>query len=208
MELFNDYRSLARRADRAFNQVAQDHADCVTCAVGCTDCCHAVFGLFLVEAVHLKHHFDQLDRKVRRQVSARAAKAEKELTKLEQKMKGSGGRSGSLAGAVGMERVRCPLLQDNGKCVLYAYRPITCRVYGIPTISRGSIHVCYQTGFKKGKSYPAFNLDHVFKELHLLSRRLLGLSGQRNMERASFLLSIPKIIQTSITGLVQEDADP
>ena len=33
----------------------------IRCERGCSDCCHAVFGLFLIEAAHLKEQFEKLD---------------------------------------------------------------------------------------------------------------------------------------------------
>lgn len=204
--LFKEYEQLAAKADSAFNQVEKDYASYINCVTGCTDCCYSVFGLFLIESVYLKHHFDKLDRKIRREAILRSNKADKELMRIEQKIRDNNlSDPRVLARALGRERVRCPLLNDDGKCILYSYRPITCRVYGIPTVSGGNTHVCYKAGFKEGESYPTFDLDNVFRELHFLSRKLLGRAGQRNMERASFLLSVPKIIKTPVTDLIKEN---
>jgi Fe-S-cluster containining protein len=49
------------------------------------------------------------------------------------------------------ERVRCPMLNDSDQCDIYEFRPITCRLYGIPTAIGGKGHTCGLSGFAKGK---------------------------------------------------------
>ena len=34
-------------------------------------------------------------------------------------------------------KCRCPLLGDDDRCLLYQARPITCRLYGVPTAIAG-----------------------------------------------------------------------
>lgn len=201
--LFRDYERLAAKADSAFQRVEKEHPSCINCATGCTDCCYSVFGLFLIESVYLKYHFDKLSRKLRREAVLRGNKAGEELAKIQKKMEKYNDDPRMLARAAGRERVRCPLLNDEGKCILYPYRPVTCRVYGIPTVSGGEVRVCGKAGFKKGESYPTFNLDKVFKDLYQLSRKLLEKSGQKNMDRASLLVSVPKTITTPLGELVK-----
>ena len=66
-------------------------------------------------------------------------------------------------------RIRCPLLDSNDQCVLYDYRPITCRLYGIPTAIGGKGHVCGQSNFAAGASYPTVHLDKIQERLDRLS---------------------------------------
>ena len=51
--LFDPYNSVASRADFAFQRIEREFPECMRCRIGCSDCCHAVFGLFLIEAVFL-----------------------------------------------------------------------------------------------------------------------------------------------------------
>ncbi len=64
---------------------------------------------------------------------------------------------------------RCPLLDDEDKCVMYEYRPITCRFYGVPTSIGGQGHTCGKTGFKAGGHYPTVFLDKMQLRLAQLS---------------------------------------
>jgi len=104
--------------------------------------------------------------------------------------------------SLGKARIRCPLLNDRNECILYPYRPITCRVYGIPTKVQGVPRVCGQAGFKKEQTYPVFDLDGTHRELHQLSKELLERAGEKNSERASLLLSVSKVIKTPVEELI------
>ncbi len=202
-DLFKEYQEFAQKADYAFNQVEKEYSTCVNCEIGCTDCCYSVFGLFPIEAVYVKYHFDQLERGERREAVLRAKKADKKLQKIEQKLQQYEDDPRARALVAGKERIKCPLLKDSGKCMLYFHRPITCRAYGIPTVAGGSAHVCYKAGFEGGESYPTFNLDTVFKELYAMSCRLLKQSGQQGKEHAASLLSLSKIIKTPVQNLIE-----
>jgi len=83
--LFQRYETLVIKADEAFKKMANDYSRCIKCERHCSDCCHAVFGLFLIEAAYLKHHFDALDRKERRAATLRGNKTDKDFEELEKK---------------------------------------------------------------------------------------------------------------------------
>ena len=51
--VFTAYEALVAEADAVFARVGEMHPDCVTCKPGCSDCCHAMFDLSLVEAMYL-----------------------------------------------------------------------------------------------------------------------------------------------------------
>jgi len=201
-DLFERYESLVNAADRAFQRMAKDYAQEIKCKRGCSDCCHALFGLFFVEAFSLKASFDALERKERRKILARCDKADRDLQRMQEKHKVSGQEGGDASEALGKERLRCPLLSDQEVCLLYSHRPITCRVYGIPTAIRGKARVCRKAGFKEGVSYPAFNLDQVQKELYLLSRELLARHGTADPKQASLLISVSTALKTPLEDII------
>ena len=60
-QVLQGYELLVDKADGFFLKVQQTHGACVKCEPHCSDCCHAVFGLFLIEAAYLKRHFDVTD---------------------------------------------------------------------------------------------------------------------------------------------------
>ena len=69
-------------------------------------------------------------------------------------------------------KLRCPLLDDNDHCLMYHARPLTCRVYGVPTAIAGQGHVCGFSAFEKGQPYPTIHLDKIQNRLEDLSREV------------------------------------
>ena len=202
--LFNRYKSLAANADQAFNKMMQEYGADMKCSPGCSDCCYAMFGLFLIEAVYLQSNFIKLGRNEKRIVIQRCAKADKDISELEKRLRRNNNDRQIEDYSLARERIRCPLLNDEMECCLYPYRPITCRVYGIPTMIRGRAHVCHKSGFKEGEYYPVFDLDGIFKELFHLSRELIQSSSGGNPENASLLISVSKAIQTPVEDIINE----
>lgn len=201
--LLEPYDDLVQKADQGFQRMAGEFAENIKCERHCSDCCHAVFGLFLIEAVFLKRDFDQLGEEERKAVLIRGNEADKALEKLEKTLKTFEDDPQMQAYSMAKARIRCPLLTDNNECVLYPFRPITCRVYGIPTMIQGIPRVCGKAGFKKEQSYPTFNLDGVHRELFELSKELLERTGEEDLESASLLISVSKVIKTPIEELLQ-----
>jgi Fe-S-cluster containining protein len=204
--LIQRYEELVARADFAFQSIEGAYSECVRCELHCSDCCHAVFGIFLIEAAYLQQDFNLLDSNARRAALLRARKADEGLEILRGKIQKHGGAAHE-GGMLARERLRCPLLDESDECILYDRRPITCRVYGIPTRIRGRAHVCGKSGFKKGASYPSFNLDETYRELYALSHELLANSGSESQEKASFLISVSKAITTSLEDILTEDLE-
>jgi Fe-S-cluster containining protein len=141
---------------------------------------------------------------VRQEVIVRADEADRDLKKIEEKLHAYDDDPQMKSYALSKERLRCPLLDMNEECTLYPFRPITCRVYGIPTAIQGTARVCGRAAFKKGESYPTFDLDGAYRALYQLSKELLAKAGRDNMAQASLLLSVSKAIRTPLKDLMQE----
>lgn len=203
--LFQRYELLVARSDQAFHKMQKDYGAYIKCKLHCSDCCHAIFGLFLIEAAYLQQHFSQLSGKQRRAALLRGKRWDKEYRELGERLKIHAGDPQMASYSLGRERIRCPLLSDDRECVLYVYRPITCHVYGIPLVIQGKAHACGKSGFKSGDYYPTFNLDEVQRELYLLSRELLDRAGRKDLGSASLLVSVSKAIETPFKDLIDED---
>ncbi len=204
-DLFQTYEFLVDKADGAFREIQGSHGSCVRCQPHCADCCHAVFGLFLIEAGYLKRQFDGISPGQKKAVLLRVHESERGLRRLESKMRAHAEDPTMQAYILATERVRCPLLKQDNQCILYDYRPITCRVYGIPTRIHGKARVCARAGFEKGGSYPTFDLDSVYRDLFALSKDLLDGAANDHPEKGSLLISVPKAITTPLELIVRED---
>ena len=201
--LFEPYEELVVKADKGFDRVADEFPESMHCKRHCSDCCHAVFGLFLIEAVFLKRDFDKLGEEEKKEALKRATEADKEIEKLERTLKEFENDPQMSVYTMARARIRCPLLNEHDECILYPCRPITCRVYGIPTMIRGVPRFCGKTGFQKGQPYPTFNLDGMHGKLYELSKELVKSIGAEDTDQqASFLFSISKIIRTPVEELI------
>ena len=203
-QLIHSYEFLADEADSAFHRMEKEHGTCIKCERYCSDCCHAVFGLFIIEAAYLKQHFDQLDHKEIKEALLRCNDTDRALKRLEIKLQTNEGDAQMQAYILARERIRCPLLDDKEECILYPYRPITCRVYGIPTKIHGKARVCGKAGFNKSESYPVFDLDGVYSDLFKLSKELLESEETGDPEKASLLISVSKAISTTFEDIINE----
>ena len=202
--LFHSYELLVDKAEAAFQKTTVSHSQCVTCYRHCSDCCHAIFGLFLIEAVYLRDHFARLSAPQQATVLHRCRQADEKLKDIERRFQAEGRDPQGAMNALARERMQCPLLDENQDCVLYRFRPITCRVYGIPTAVHGKVRACGKTRFEEGKSYPVFDLDDAYRDLHVLSMELLKTEGHEDLERASLLISVSKVLQTPRERLLSD----
>ena len=164
-KIFKEYEKVVEGVDKAFKTVEEAHSDCVKCKPGCSDCCYALFDLSLVEALYINHYFNQrFDGKEKEQLLQKADRADRKIHMIKKEAYQAtkkGRQTDEILSRVAWERVRCPLLDDDEKCVLYDKRPITCRLYGIPTAIGGKGHTCGESGFEEGKPYPTVNLDRL-----------------------------------------------
>lgn len=172
--IFRLYGQLRDQADALFQKVSSQFPDCVKCRPGCDDCCHALFDLSLVEAMHVNMVFNKTfgHGPERSRLLENASRIDRDLTKLKRKMyqaEKDGAKSEEILDKAAALRMPCPLLGSDHRCVLYDARPITCRLYGIPLDIGGKSHVCGLSGFQKGRDYPAVQMRRIQEKLEQLS---------------------------------------
>ena len=185
--VFRDYETLTTRTDELFERVRAQFPAEVACTAGCSDCCHAMFDLSLVEAMALNRAFNARFGfgAARSAVLEAAGDADRAATRLKrhyfQRAK-QGATDEEILHEAARDRLRCPLLGPDDRCVLYEQRPVTCRLYGVPTAIHGKAHVCGKCGFARGGAYPTVALDRIQDKLAELSRRLAVAVGSRYRE--------------------------
>jgi Fe-S-cluster containining protein len=176
-EHFVKYEALVQIVDAMFERIKKEYPKEVFCREKCSDCCYALFDLTLIEALYLNQKFKQkFSGKEKNDLCQIADKTDRVLTKMKReayKEVKNGADELTIVGKMSQERVRCPLLGENNLCVMYENRPITCRVYGIPTSTLGVSHICGRTNFKQGQPYPTLNMDKIYSQLQLLSAELI-----------------------------------
>jgi Fe-S-cluster containining protein len=174
---FKRYEALAKSASQIFEKVSQMNPGCVTCALQCSDCCHALFDLTLVEALYINHRFHHnIADKRKNTLLELANKADRQIYRIKKnafRAQQAGQMENQILEDLAAERVRCPLLNDQNQCELYDWRPITCRLYGVPTSIGGNSYTCGKSDFKLGQSYPTVYLDKIQDQLFELSHDLV-----------------------------------
>lgn len=202
---FNKYEALVEIADRTFRRISTDFGDCVACNQGCCDCCHAMFDIPLIEALYLHRRFrTEADEKKREGLLEIAARTDRKIYRIRRaaiKAAAESGRRKELLSTMSTERVRCPLLNSGNRCNLYAYRPITCRLYGIPTAIEGIGKTCGLSRFKPGVQYPTVRLEIFHRRLYEVSLEVLHAIGSSRVKMAEVLVPLSTAL---LTDLVEE----
>lgn len=185
--VFDDYDRLVAQADELFGRVYEQYPAEIVCASGCSDCCHALFDLSLVEAMSLSRAFHETFDfgPVHSAVLEAASEADRQATRLKRHYyhrTKQGASDDEILLEASKDRLRCPLLGPNETCLVYDQRPITCRLYGVPTSIHGKAHVCGKCGFVKGGAYPTIAMDRIHDKLAALSLRVAEAVGSRYRE--------------------------
>ncbi|MBQ3060138.1 MAG: YkgJ family cysteine cluster protein [Desulfovibrio sp.] len=185
--IFARYESLRAEVDSLFARIRQDYPSCVTCKEGCSDCCHALFDLSLIEAMYINQAFA---RSIpygpqRSAILTRASETDRRLTRLKRELyraEKDGESPASVMARAAQIRLRCPLLDEDDRCLCYDFRPITCRIYGIPTAIGGQGHVCGFSAFEQGQGYPTVQMDKLQGRLEALSHEIAATVKSRFSE--------------------------
>jgi Fe-S-cluster containining protein len=169
---------LVAQADDLFRTVERVHGELMPCRLGCNDCCSVYFELSLIEAFTMSAMFRQtLSQETQTRVLTRAEMVEPLFVdaKTELQCVGTGDSRdrGHRVDAASRLKIPCPLNED-GSCVLYEHRPITCRLYGIPQNLGDRVVSCPRTGFRKGRKYHTVNVCDIQSKLFEYSSDLLS----------------------------------
>ncbi len=210
---FKKYEELVGVIDNIFGRVKKKCGDRVCCKTGCSDCCNALFDLTLIEALYINHRFNEnFTGKDREEIIERANRADRKAYKIKRnayKMHEKGENEVKILASVGAERVRCTLLNMKELCDLYSYRPITCRLYGIPTAIQGMGHTCGKSGFKEGVQYPTVNMDKIHDKLYEISAELVAFIKTKHLKMADILMPVSMALLTDFSdeylGITEED---
>ncbi len=210
---FEKYEALSAKADELFAKVQNEFPDCVTCEIKCADCCHALFDLTLIEAIYINHRFNEmLEGNKKEAIIEKSNRADRKTYMIKRKAyqdKEAGKNEVEILMELAAERVRCPLLNEDDICDLYDYRPITCRLYGMPTSTGGIGHTCGKSAFVEGKQYPTANLDVIQQKLFEISAEFVGHLRTRYVKMADMLVPLSMAILTvydeNYLGVVDEN---
>jgi Fe-S-cluster containining protein len=212
--VFKKYEAFVQQLDGVFDNVRQQYADCVKCKLECADCCHALFDLSLVEALYINaKFFEAVVGEKQSEILDLANRSDRKIYQLKRKAfkaVAAGEKSEEqVLLEMAAERIRCPLLNKDNQCDLYASRPATCRIYGIPTAIGGRGHTCGLSAFNPGESYPTVNLDSVHAKLHEMSCEIVEVLQSTHVKMGDVLMPLSMALLTvfdeAYLGVGEED---
>lgn len=197
---FQRYVQLVRVADDTFDRIQRRHPEGVKCKEGCSDCCHAVFDIALIEALFINARFAHtFDAATRERLLEKANRADRQAFAMKRQISRelqAGNDARQVMHVVAAQRLRCPFLNAADKCDIYAFRPITCRLYGVPTAIQGKGHTCGLSGFDRGCEYPTVNLDRIHDQLYTISRDLVAALQSRFTGLANLFIPVSMAVLT------------
>lgn len=138
-DILDQYGTLLQEVDQWFDACIARHSRAIACHHGCSECCRGLFDITLLDALYLKRGFDLLPASVQQAVQVKAAGRLHNLTTLWPDF----ARPWTLNHIPEEQwdlmmpeddETPCPLLSEQGACLVYAHRPMTCRLNGIPMI--------------------------------------------------------------------------
>ncbi len=136
---------LVQIMDASLAEAARRAGAFLACRIGCTQCCHGAFAINALDFARLRAGMDEL----RATNSARAAEIENRARTwlAEHGADFPGDRKTGALGNSDEDQERfedfandaaCPALDPaTGRCDVYAWRPMTCRVFGPPVRAAG-----------------------------------------------------------------------
>lgn len=137
--LLDRYGELLAEVDEWFRRCVELYPDRIACRNGCSECCRGLFDITLLDAFYLRRGFDRLPESVRTPIAEAALRRLERLSPVEPAFTGPW-----LLNGIPEERwdalmpeddeAPCLLLSEGGGCLIYEYRPMTCRLNGIPLI--------------------------------------------------------------------------
>ena len=141
-EILKHYAALLREVDAWFDRCLSLAVGDISCKAGCSACCRGLFDITLLDACYLKRGFDRLEPDVRKRVTDRA---EERLVRIREVWPDFTSpyilnfRPDDQWDQVmpDDEMTPCPLLGEEGRCLVYDHRPMTCRLHGLPLMDVG-----------------------------------------------------------------------
>ncbi len=199
-EHFVKYEAVVSMVDGIFQRVKKEFSKEVFCREKCSDCCYALFDLTIIEAIYLNHKFNEkFTGEEKKKIVDNAVKTDRAIVRLKREAYREFEKNKNevdILAKMGRERIRCPLLGPDNLCILYESRPMTCRIYGVPTSSSGMSHICGRTNFEEGKKYPTVNMDKIYSELQLLSAELTSAINFDNIKMCEMLIPVSMALIT------------
>jgi Fe-S-cluster containining protein len=202
-----EYRALLERLDRWFAEGRRAVPVAVPCRGGCTACCHGPFDITVADAELVGDAVSRLPAAERDAVRRRATALLEQIRTIE-----PGWERPYDVAAIGEDRFDqltdalasepCPLLDNAGRCRIYADRPLVCRLIGLGMLTparRVIENACpIQNRFPGYAELPPVPFDlEAFEESEIACLRAAAERRFGDAERWEFETTIAAVITDS-----------
>jgi len=138
-------RRLFQRAEGWFQRGQAALLESLPCRQGCTRCCYGPFAITLLDQLELRQGLTTLHPQTCDDIRARAqlqvATIEAAYPRLHESPYLDEWQESDLDDLVTrFSDLPCPALGSDGRCLVYAFRPLTCRMMGLPVERDGLVH--------------------------------------------------------------------
>ncbi len=132
------YRDVLALADHWFDDAASSLGPMLGCHRGCSDCCRGLFDITMPDAVLLHMGFSRLNADWQQRVLQRCRERREQLQQQWPELQApyllNHLHHRSWQTMPEQDATPCPLLDDEGGCLVYDWRPLTCRLHGLPQV--------------------------------------------------------------------------
>lgn len=195
-DLLDRYRTVLARADAWFATMTTRFPAEIRCGAGCHGCCRGLFDITLLDAALLRDGFARLPVAQR---TVPLEKARQQLAALQRRWPDFAPPyllnlmdDAEWTEMAEDDDTPCPLLDGAGRCLVYAERPLTCRLHGLPQVD------------VDGELWLANTCSHNFPERDPLAEP--GLRGDfRTLFRDEFGLQQELALTLTGTALTELD---
>ena len=194
------YRKLLAEIDAWFDNCLKEAPEgTLACRRGCSACCRGLFDITLLDAFLLREGFSRLPDTIREEVLARCrprlAELQQRWPELSPSYLLNALPDDSWQEMPEGDEIPCPLLGAEHLCLVYDFRPMTCRLHGLPNVDLSgedfSTDLCtlhpgdpltLPAGLLRWDFRTAFE-----KEIRLLRAFTLQLTGTATAEADTFI---------------------
>jgi len=169
-------RELVQIVDAALAEAARQAGEWLVCRMGCTQCCYGAFAINELDALRLQTGMDTL--RIAEPALAAAIELRARAWIAEHGADFPGDVQVGVLGTSDAERERfegyaneaaCPALDpETGRCDVYTWRPMTCRVFGPPvrmdagvgSAALGHCELCFHGASEAGVAECEMTVPH------------------------------------------------
>lgn len=137
---FAEYEAVVRKTTEDIQAAQKSYSELLSCGDETDSCCLQFFEIQLIEAIYLSNKMNRsLKSDVRKQIIHNAVEIGQKTRRIKKRLSVNGNVGDNFRKALVEDYARaellCPLNSDH-RCLLYDYRPIRCRIHGLP---KGSV---------------------------------------------------------------------